>query len=127
MSYIPLGFRTLPASADTTGLNPGNLTNSFSPQVLATTQQIIEVFHVVIATATPGQTFAPSPCTVYLNQHPYTFTYPAGGTEWDPQQPLEVRFGSQVDFCWGLASSATPVPVVTVWLRYDPLLPGNAG
>ena len=126
MSYVPLGFRVLPASADQTGLNAGNLTNSFSPQVLAVTQQIIEVFHVVIAPAVAGTTFAPAPCTIYLDQHPYTFTYPAGGTEWDPVQPMEVRFGSQVDFCWGLAASATPVPVVTVWLRYDPLLPGNS-
>jgi hypothetical protein len=125
VSYVPVGYRTLAASADTTGLNAGNLTNAFTPQQLNVTVGIFEVYHIVIQSGTPGATFTPAPCTVYLDGHPYTFTFPAGGTEWDPAQPMEVRNGQEVDFCWGLASTATPVPVVTLYMRYDPALIGN--
>jgi hypothetical protein len=127
MAYIPLGWRRLAAAADLTGYNAGQLTNAFTPQVINVTEPIFEIYKISIGTATPGQTFQPAPCSVLLNGQLYTATFPAGITEWDPTQPMQLRTGDEVDFCWGLASSVTPVPVVTCWLRYDPALRGLWG
>lgn len=127
MPYVPLGWRKLAAAADTTGLNAGNLSAAFTPAVLNVTRSFYEIYHIVIATVTPGQTFTPAPIHVFLDAQPYTFTFPAGGTEWDPAEPMLVRQGQEIDFLFGLASSVTPVPVVTLYLRYDPALPGNQG
>ena len=125
MSYIPLGRRMLTASADQTGLNAGNFTNQFASTVLNVTVGIFEVYHAVVAAPTPSQSLIPAPCIIYLNQQPYSFTFPVGGSEWDPSEPMLCRNGDEIDFCWNLASTNTPAPVVTLYLRYDPALPGN--
>lgn len=126
--YLPCGGSpiSLAASADKTGVNTGNLTNAFTTGVLGTMPPVWEWYRATVATRTPGQTFTPAPCNIYVDMsRPVSFTYPVGGTEWDPSQPIQLRQGNELYFFWGLASSSTPVPVVTLFLRYDADLPAN--
>ena len=129
-AYIPCAGSPVSviASADTTRLNTGNYTAAFTASVLGTMPAIWEWFHATISTQTPGATFTPCPIDVRVDQlRPVTFTYPAGGTEWDPSQALPFRAGNELYFFFGLASTSTPVPVVTIWLRYDADNPLNRG
>lgn len=114
------------SAPDTTGRNSGNLTTAFTTGILGTMPPIWEWFRCMIGTQEPGQTFTPAPCTICRNGlTPITFTFPAGGTEWDPSQAIPLRSGDELYFYWALASSATPVPYVTLFARYDPTLPAN--
>lgn len=123
--YVLLPRVSKAATADTSGLNTGNLTNKFDPNDWGHQVSVFEVYHINIAAKTAGTTFTPAPCTVYLDRQAYSFTFPVGGTEWDPSQPMLCRQASELLFCWGLASSVTPVPVVTIWRRYDRALRAN--
>lgn len=127
-TYIPCAGSpiSLAASADKTGRNTGNLTNAFTTNVLGTMPPIWEWFHAVITTSTPGGIFTPASCGIYADQsRPVGFTFPAGGSEYDPNQPIQFRQGNELYFFWNLASSTTPVPVVTLYLRYDADIPAN--
>jgi hypothetical protein len=128
--YIPCSASpfTVASAADRTGLNTGNLTTVFDVNILGTMPAVWEWYRCSIATAKPGQTFTPSPCSILRNlKQQVSFTYPAGGTEWDPAQPIQLRNGDELYFIWGLASSAVPVPVVTLFARYDADIPANRG
>lgn len=125
MTSIPLGWRKLTAVKDTTGLNPSNFTNAFTPLVLNFTVAVCEVYHAVVSASVPTTQLIPAPCIIYLNSNPYSFTFPVGGSEWDPSEAMLLRPGDEIDFCWNLASTNTPAPVVTLYLRYDPAVPGN--
>jgi hypothetical protein len=127
-SYLPCAGSpiSLPAAADTTGRNPGNLTNAFTTNVLGVMPPIWEWYHAVVATQDPTKSLVPAQCGIYVNLlKPVTFTYPVSGTEYDPSQPVQFRQGDELFFFWQLASSVTPVPVVTMFLRYDADLPAN--
>ena len=128
-SYVPCAGSpiSLAATADTTGLNTGNLTNAFTVNVLGTMPPVWEWYRCVIAAPTAAQQFAGGTCNIYVDQHrPLTTTTPAfGGTEWDPSQPIQLRQGNELFFFWQLASSVTPVPYVTLFLRYDADLAAN--
>ena len=85
-----------------------------------------QVGHAIIDCQTPGQTFTPAPCSIRKNQKtPVGFTYPVGGTEYDPAQPIQFRQGDELYFFWQLAKTVTPVPVVTLFLRFDTSLTAN--
>lgn len=114
------------SAADTTGANKGNLTAAFTTNVLGTTPPVFEWFRAMVGTATPGQTFTPASCGIYLNiRKPVSATYPAGITEWDPSQPIPMRSGDELFFFWALASSVTPAPLVTCFFRFDVDIPAN--
>ena len=121
--YLPCAGSplTIAASADTTGVNSGNLTNAFTQNVLGTTPPIYEWYRGLVAGATPNTTIVTGQCTIYLNRiKPVSFTFPAAaGSEFDPSQPIQMRDGDELFFFWNIASSSTPVPVVTIMLRYD--------
>lgn len=127
--YLPCAGSpiSLPASADKTGRNTGNLTNAFTGNVLGTMPPIWEWFHATINAQDPTQTFAGGACSIYQDLiKPITFTFPGpGGTEYDPAQPIQFRQGNELFFFWQLVSSTTPVPFVTLFLRYDADLPAN--
>ncbi len=74
---------SLVAAADTTGNNTGNFTAAFTASVLGTMPSRYEWFRATIDTATAGKTFTPAPVSIYRNSKPVSFTFPAGGTEWD--------------------------------------------
>lgn len=116
---------TVLSAADQTGANQGNLTTAFTSNVLGTMPPVFEWFRAIVDTAT-GALFTPAPCPIMLNyRKPVTFTYPVGGTEWDPSQPIPMRDGDELFFFWQLASSVTPVPRVTCFFRYDTDNPVN--
>lgn len=126
--YIPCAGSPISvlSKADVTGQNTGNLTAAFTVNVLGTMPPVFEWFRAVIDTVTPGQTFPPAPCSIRIDQlRPVSSTYPAGTTEWDPSQPIPMRAGNELYFFWQLASTVTPVPLVTCWFRYDADLPAN--
>lgn len=128
MTYQPCGGSpvSVTSAADTTTLNTGNLTAAFTVNVLGTMPPVWEWYRAIITTQTPGQVFQPAPCSIYVNQSkPVSFTYPAGGTEWDPSQPIQLRQGDELYFFWQLAANVTPVPVVTIYTRFDITLPAN--
>ena len=121
-TYLPCAGSPLSvaSAADQTGFNSGNLTTAFTTNVLGTMPAIWEWYRCTISTQTPGVTFTPASCSIWRNlKQPLSFTYPAGGTEWDPSQPIQLRQGDEIYFLWDLASSSTPVPVVTLFARYD--------
>jgi hypothetical protein len=128
-AYLPCAGSpiSLPAAADTTGNNPGNLTNAFTVNVLGTMPPVYEWYRAVIGTQNPAQiaSLIPAPCAIYMLNKPISFTYPAGGSEWDPSQPIPLRNGYEIYFYWQLAASTTPVPLVTLFLRYDADNPAN--
>ena len=129
-SYLPCAGSpvTVASAADLTGANAGQLTAAFTTNVLGTMPPIYEWCRAMVATATPGGLFTPAPAGIYLNiRKPVSFTYPVGGSEWDPSQPVLMRSGDELFFFWQLASSVTPVPVVTCFFRFDPDNPANRG
>lgn len=120
MGYLPLGpTQPVTAAADQTGQNPGNLTTAFTTAVLAVRVAWYEVYHMVV-TGVSGLASA----QVMIGTRPWGFTQPFNGSEWDPSQPMLMQDGQEIYFLWNLAATATP-PVTTLWLRYDPSLPGN--
>ena len=128
MTYLPCAGSpvSVPSAADTTGVNGGQLTAAFTTNILGTMPAVFEWYRAIIATSTPGGLFTPAPASIYLNlRKPVTFTYPVGGTEWDPSQPILMRQGDELFFFWQLASGSTPVPVVTCFFRYDTTIPAN--
>ena len=118
MSYISLGNRPLIASLDTTGLNPGNYTNAFTPAIMAVFYPYVEIYHMVV-NGVPGGAQA----TIYLNNKFYGFCFPNVGSEWNPAQPILLNPGDELDFCWNIAA-AGPAPTATIYLRYDPAIQG---
>lgn len=122
MPYINLGS-TLPnvAVLDQTGQNRGNLTNHLTASVINTFIANFECYHMVV-TNVPGGAAA----EILIGTRPYSFTFPFSGTEWDPQQPMLLNPGQDVYFLWSALASVKPAPIVTMYLRYDPTLPGNS-
>lgn len=127
--YLPCAGSpiSLAAAADTTGVNTGNLTNAFTINVLGTMPPIWEWYGGIVTGANPAAVPVLGPCSVYLNKlKPVSFTFPAAsGSEYDPGQPKQFRSGDELFFFWQVASNQTPVPVVTLFLRYDADLPAN--
>lgn len=120
--YQTLGSRQVTATADETGLNTGNWTCAFTTALLPTVA-VYEIYHAVVTAAPAG-----SSAVINIDARPISFTAPGlgGGSEWDPNQAPIVTQGQEVYFFWSAPASGVP-PVVTIWLRYDTNLPGNAG
>lgn len=118
--YLPLPTVTTTAAADQTGQNTGNLTNHFTTAVLTARVATFEVYHAVVTSVPDGASGQ-----VNIGTRAYSFTFPFGGAEWDPAQPMLLQAGQEVYFLWSVSAATTPAPVVTLYLRYDPALPGN--
>lgn len=128
-TYVPLGSRQNTAAKDGSGLNPGNLTNAFTPAVLALNVSVAQAYHISI-TGVPAGAVA----TIKTNNEVWGFTAPGlagsasagAGSEVDyPSGGILITPGDEIDFLWSVASSTTPLPVVTLWLRYDIDIPAN--
>lgn len=129
-TYSPISGSpfTVASAPDITGRNPGNLTTAFTQNLLGTMPAKWEWFRGAVGTATPGVGFTPAICSVYRNTLQLVSTfYPNGVSTFDPSQPIPFSQGDEIYFYWALASSVTPVPVVTIFLRYDLDLPANQG
>lgn len=122
MAYVKLGPRTVTAAADQTGKNSGNLTSAFTGAVWNANVPLFEAYHMVVQNV-PAGAYA----TIYLNNQPWGFTYPNVGAEWDPAQPAQLTPTDEMDFLWSVSSATTPLPVVTIWLRYQTSATAPAG
>jgi len=111
--YVGLGSRPLLATADDTGLNPGNWTNHYTGKVIAVNVPQFEVYHMVVTQAMPG-----TQAVIYAGPDQYSFVMPVGGSEWDPSQPLLLNPSQELVFAWNTPATGTP-PKTTLWLRYD--------
>ena len=116
MTYIDLGPRAKVAAADTSGANPGNYTTTFTSQDLLVNVPIFEVYKMIITGVPAGGNV-----TVYHNNQVWSFSFPNGGSEWDPSQPKQMRDGDTIEFRWNIAVGGA-APSTTIWLRYDPAL-----
>lgn len=129
-TYLPLGPRSATAAADTTGLNTGNLTCAFPESVLGIKVAYAECYHIAI-TGVPAGAVA----DIRLNTQRWGFTAPGlagsaaagAGTEVEYAAGMLLQPGDEVDFLWSVAIGTTPLPVVTMWLRYDVDIPANRG
>lgn len=117
MSYVTLGARgPITGLKDTTGLNPGNWTVAFTPAILGINVPQYEIYKIIVAGAA-NTTF-----NVYIDRQLWDVGIYGTLNSWDPVQPLIVRPGQYLYFMYSdPVTDATP-PVITVWLRYDPLL-----
>lgn len=123
MSYVPLGARTIKATADTTGQNKGNWTAAFTPAILSISTQIpfFEIFHIVITGGVPGATV-----TLFVDINEWDTTQIGWQNSWDPAQPLQLQQGQTLYFYWSDPTSDNTPPTVTVWMRYDTAIAGAA-
>ena len=124
MTYIALGPRTVTAAKDQTGLNTGNLTTAFTARALSQTVAQYECYHIVVTNVPAGASGQ-----VYINATQYGFTFPGGGggSEWDPQQPMLLNSGMELDILWTTSATNPPsLPLCTAWFRYDNMVPANA-
>jgi hypothetical protein len=121
VSYFPLRIPSVVAAADQTGKNTGNLTNAFTTEDLPNGVAWFEVYHAVVTNVPPGGS-----ATIMIGSKLWGYTNPLGGSEWDPSQPMLLQTSQEVYFLWNIsATNPASKPVVTLWLRYDPSLPGN--
>ena len=120
--YVSLGStQPIPAAPDTTGANTGNLTTIIS-QASADPFPMVgqsEIYHMVVRNVPPG-----GRAVIRLNQsRDFGFVYPNTGSEW--WGIIYMNPGTELDFFWSIAASVTPVPLLTVFWRYDISLPAN--
>jgi hypothetical protein len=120
--YAPIGSRFKTAAADTTGQNRGNYTASFGQADWVVNWPAFECARIVVTNVPVLTQF-----TLALNGK--TWDTANGGfnslTTWDAINPMLLGPGDQLDFLFSLATSTTPAPVVTLWLRVDVALPAN--
>lgn len=121
MTYIELGSRTKNGAADRTGNNIGNWTVTFAPVDIATNVSYFEIYKVIVHGA-PG-----SSLNWYVDTKLWETTLAADDNAWDPAQPLLMIPGRYLYFYWSNPSSDGQPPTVTIWMRYDPEIPGNRG
>ena len=123
MSYITLGSRGPQKGAlDNTGINPGNWTIAFTPDIIDVNVSQFEVYKMIVNSANPvlvtfdiAVDLAKWDTGVYGNRN-----------SWDPSEPLIMRPTQTLYFFYSdLATDGFP-PVATIWLRYDPLVAKGA-
>lgn len=120
-SYVDLGTPgPNTAGPDRTGRNTGNLTNQLTSSFINIYIAVFECYHMTVSNVPLG-----AAAVILRNSRQYSFTQPFTGSEWDPAQPMGLFAGDELAFLWNVASSSTPLPVVTAFFRYDASLPQN--
>lgn len=115
MTLVTLGSRgPVTGKADTTGLNPGNWTISFTTDILDVNVEQYQVYKMIVSTQATGTTF-----NVYVENKLWDVGIYGDLNSWDPQQPLIMRPGESLYFCYSDPVSDGTPPVSTIWLRYD--------
>lgn len=110
----------LTAAADNTGANPyglGNWTITFAPSDLGFKVGQAEVYQASVD-GPVGSSFQ-----MWRNVRLWNTVAQGWANNYDPQQPMLLRFGDTVSLYWN--SSAAPAPTAVLWLRYDTSLPEN--
>lgn len=120
MPYIGLGSRRVVATADLTGLNPGNWTNAFTPAVTQINVPYFELYKMIAENVPVGFS-----ATCVIDNKKFSFTFPFTGTEWDPSQPMLMIPSNELDLLWNAPTSNPSAPIVTAWFRFDPSITAN--
>lgn len=117
MGYIPLGTRgPVTGALDNSGHNPGNWTIAFTPNLLTVNVSYFEVYKMIVQGAS-GTTF-----NVFVDLMQWDTAVYGTQNSWDPMQPLLMKPGENLYFCYSDAVSDLTPPVATIWLRYDPAI-----
>jgi hypothetical protein len=115
MSYTLLGTRgPVTGKADASGHNPGNWTVAFPPEIMVASVSQIEIYKMIVSGAA-NTTF-----NVFVDNRLWDVGIYGTLNSWDPVQPLIMRPGETLYFCYSDATTDNTPPVVTIWLRYDP-------
>lgn len=112
-----LGYRRATGALGTNAGAPygaGKWVVTFDPAVFAISTGDFEVYHIAL-TGPTGSAFQ-----VFVDQTFYDVASNGDINSWDPNQTLHMSGGQTLYFYWN--SSATPPPVVTLWLRQPDLL-----
>lgn len=121
MSVITLGSRgPVTGAPDNTALNPGNWTIAFTPNILQVNVMQFEVYKMVVKGAV-NTTF-----NVYIDQRQWDVGIYGTLNSWDPTQPLIMRPGETLYFCYSDPITDDTPPIATVWIRYDPDIQAKA-
>jgi hypothetical protein len=113
-TYKLLGTRgPVTGAADNTGLNPGNWTVAFTPDILNVNVSQFEVYKMIVHGA-PGSSF-----NVFVENNQWDLSVYGAANSWDPVQPLIVIPGQSVYFLYSDPVSDGLPPDATLWLRYD--------
>lgn len=117
MGYIPLGTRgPVIGTLDNSGHNPGNWTIAFTPNLLTVNVSYFEVYKMIVQGAS-GTTF-----NVFVDLMQWDTAVYGTQNSWDPMQPLLMKPGENLYFCYSDAVSDLTPPIATIWLRYDPAI-----
>ena len=119
MSFVTLGSRgPTTGKPDTSVLNPGNWTVSFTPDIINVNLSQFEVYKMVVFCAKATLvTF-----DVYVDNFKWDTGIYGNRNSWDPSQPLILRPGQTLAFPYSNPSTDGFPPTVTIWLRYDPAI-----
>jgi len=121
--YVSLPQVTKTAATDRTGKNAGNYTISFTAADLPVISQL-EIYHMTVSNA---PVLATAQILVRNTLFSVVTALLGGFNEWDPSEPALINSGDEIDFLWAVATSVTPAPQATLWLRYDSTLARNVG
>lgn len=120
-TYVTLGPRgPATGAADTTGLNPGNWTVVFDPATINCNMPFFEVCHIVV-NGVAGSTFS-----VWVDAFQWDTNQNGYKNSWDPAVPLPMKPGQYLYFMWSDPDTDNSPPIVTIWLRFDADIKGNA-
>lgn len=114
--YATLGPRPATATADTTGLNPGNWTVVLPPNVINIQNPQFELFHMFIKS--PQLPNAQTTAEVLWNTYFWDATLIGQLNSWDPAQPMPMTPGDTISVLFNVPTSMTPAPMITCYFRY---------
>jgi len=117
VAYVPLGYRPVIATADTTGLNTGNWTAAFDPRLLSIQQPVFEMYKLYVRA--PVQAGGSTQLDVVLNNGYWDTTLIGQRNAWDAVQALLMTPGDTLYVLFNVPTSTTPAPTVYAWFRYQ--------
>jgi hypothetical protein len=113
MSYVTLGSRTAQGAADNSGLNPGNWTIAFTPDVFNVNVNPFEVYKMNVSGA-PGSSFS-----IWIDN----FCYEQGVYGYfntnDLGNVIPLIPGQTMYLCYSDLATDGFMPTATVWMRYE--------
>jgi hypothetical protein len=118
---MTLGSVVGQGAEDTTGLNDGNWTVVFAPGTpLVVAVPYFECYKWVVAGA------AGSTAVIRIDNRDWGLVTDGGSQEWEAGSPMPLQPGQTVYWFWSDPVTDEIAPEVTMWLRYDLELAGNA-
>jgi hypothetical protein len=114
VTLITLGSRgPVTGAKDFTGMNPGNWTIAFTPNILSVNVPQFQIYKMIVKGAV-NTTFQ-----VWVDDRQWDVGIYGALNSWDPTQPLVMRPGETLFFMYSDPTTDNTPPVATVWVRYD--------